>query len=429
MSKSRQSISAIVFDADKLSQVAIIQELGRFGIPITAIARSSPAMGFGSRFVKQRIECPIPSHEDEYIEFAMSECSPGVVFYSNDASTENVARHQSELRARGFSVLVSAAETLDRVIQKHQLYETARECGIAVPRCRAVRDIDDFLRCIEQFSLPSILKATNLAGGVYRFVRDRGSAATTFVELSQLVGREEYRHRRTELMLQEWISQSAVTLWNFNACVKAGEIVSYSMGKRLRSDVQADGRLGSMLLYGTTAYNEPIYELNRRLLAHLKFDGIIETEWSVDSVTESQMYLYDFNPRASGNIRWAFRSGVSLAKDYYDLALGLKPSPGKMRPGVHYAKVLYKDSDWLQALVRKDIGPRKKLGILLQDMFLLLRSRRNAVDVLELSDPGPTVRAVRQLFSMLLQSIRARVRRTLHTLRLRIGFSTSSEPL
>lgn len=404
---------AIVCDAEKLSQVAIIQELGRSGIPVVALGATSAALGFASKYVARRVVSPILSHDPEYINFLLSSVPRGVLFYSNDACTENISRYRQDLLSAGFSLLLSDISTLERVIQKGHLYSTGLECGISVPPCSCVSSADEVRDKISEYGLPVIVKATNLAGGVYRLIDNSESVAAVFREMSEIVATEDHRHRSSRLMVQRWIPQAGTRLWNFNACVKSGEIISFAMGERIRSDVYPDGRLGSILLFGKTAFNQHILQLNRRLLRHLGLDGIVETEWSESTTDAAQTFLYDFNPRPSGNIRWSFKSGVALAVQCYRLALGLPPQPQTMRTGVVYAKVFYRWSDPVEALTSSRLTAGQRLAVLMDDLLAILRCHRHAVDILDLSDLGPTVRATTELARILFRRLlRAITRKT-----------------
>lgn len=402
---------AIVCDAEKLSQVAIIQELGRAGVPVIALSGMPAAIGFASRYVSQRIATPVPSYDPGYIHLLCSSVPRGVLFYSNDANTENISRHRERLAAAGFRLLISDISTLGRVIDKDRLYLTGLECGVSVPQCAFVSSLDEVTEKIKEYGLPVIVKATNLAGGVYRLIDQAESAAGVLREMKEIVASEDHRHRSARLMVQRWIPQDATKLWNFNACVQGGEIVSFSMGERIRSDVYPDGRLGSILLFGRTMYNEHIHQLNARLLQHLRFDGIVETEWSEKITGTNETFLYDFNPRPSGNIRWSFKSGVALAVQYYRLALGEAPERQSMRPGIAYAKVFYRWSDPVAALSNSRITLAQKLAVLRDDFAAVVRCRRHAVDILDIADPGPTVRATAELGRDLIHRFLRRIKR------------------
>ena len=410
MRGSSQPVPAIVCDADKLSQIAIIQELGQLGVPVVALSASEKAIGFASRYVHRRIVCAVPSHEDAYAEFLISEAPRGVLFYSNDANTENISRNRQRLVANGFSLFVSDSATLKRVIHKDLLYHTARECGVSVPRCVLVSSAAELETSIDILGLPLILKSTNLAGGVYRFVVSRDAAAATFQEMHEVIHSKTLEHRDSQLIAQQWIPQSNIRLWNFNACVESGKIVSFCMGRRLRTDVRPDGSLGSVLLFGETAFHAGIFEENLRLLEYLKFDGLVETEWS-ESAAGPPLYLYDFNPRPSGNIRWVFRSGVSLAEQYYRLAQGLPPAAHTMRIGTKYAKVLYRQNDFLHALEDRKRTTTEKLLVLAADLMILVRCGRHAVDVLDPRDLGPTFRACAELGRLFSDKLRRLLKR------------------
>lgn len=394
------TVPAIVCDADKLSQVAMIQNLGHLGVPVTAVSSTPAAIGFSSRYVDTRIVLEEPSYHAEYVHRLIERSRPGVLFYSNDANTENVARHKQELAASGFSVLVAEAEVLNKVIQKDRLYKTAAECDVAVPKTIPVESPAQFLQAAGDIGYPLILKSTNLAGGVYKYVAGPDQADSAFHEMEHVLGGEEFRHRHARLIAQEWIGQDDIKLWNFNACVCAGEIIAYSMGRRIRSNRKPDGFIGSTLLYGRTARNDRILASNRRLLEHIRFDGIVETEWSQNLVTPDQIYLYDFNPRPSGNIRWALKSGAPLVEIYYRLALGLPllPIPA-MRTGVRYYKLFWKDTDFQEALSNPCVSRAQKAAVCAQDLWGLIASRGHAIDIFDPWDLAPTACAMKPLLA------------------------------
>lgn len=396
--KTPYRIPAIVCDADKLSQIAIIQELGRLGVPVTAVAATPSAIGFSSRYAGQRIILPVPSHEPEYVPRLIGATPAGVLFYSNDANTENVARHKQELLASGFFLLVADSTVLDDVINKDRLYTTAAACGVAVPKSILIQSSAGLHEAAREIGYPLILKSTNLAGGVYRFVGCDEHLESAFRGMEEIVKGEEFRHRRARLIVQQWIPQDDTELWNFNACVRSGEIISYSMGKRIRTNRKPDGSIGSTLLYGRTAHNDRILDCNRRLLRYLGYDGLLETEWSQSRESPEAIHLYDFNPRPSGNIRWALKSGAPLVEDYYRLALGLPTGPAQhMRTGVKYFKMFWKDTDLLEAFANPSLSGKQKAAIAAMNLWGLLTCWRHAIDIFDPSDPGPTGRALQSL--------------------------------
>jgi predicted ATP-grasp superfamily ATP-dependent carboligase len=389
---------AIVCDAEKLSQIAIIQELGRWRIPVIATSPNEGAIGLASKYVSSKIVCPTPSHDPEYIDFMIDKLPRGVVFYSNDGSAENIAQHKEELIRAGFALSISDASTMRRVLNKDELYVIGRRAGVRVPRTIRVCSLEHLLEKAPEIGFPLIVKSTNLSGGVYRIAERFDVLPKVYRDMQAEVGADVWKHRNAGLMLQEWIPQEHVKLWNFNALVRSGEIVSYSMGERVRTNVRPDKSIGSTLLYGITAYNSTIHRLNEQLLASLKYDGIVETEWSTDSTNPAATYLYDFNPRPTGNIRWVFRSGVPLATQYYHSSLGLPVGPSSpMRTGTKYFKILYHDNDFLVSLDNPRLTLRRKARILAENVWALMSFPRHAIDVLDIRDPLPTLRAVRSL--------------------------------
>jgi len=274
--RQKYQIPAIVCDAEKLSQIAIIQELGRLRIPIIAVSSKKEAVGFASRYIEKKIICQIPSYENEYARFLVHSLPRGVIFYSNDANTENIAKNKTFLLKEGFGLLISDSSILERVIEKDNLYNTGLECSIKVPRSFVVLSWSNLVDVASEVGFPLILKATNLAGGVYKLARRPQDLDIIFEEMTETINNEMWRHRKARLIVQEWIPQQNIRLWNFNACAVGGEIICYSMGERIRTNIFQDGTFGSTLMYGISKYNPSILEKNCKILKHLKYDGIVE---------------------------------------------------------------------------------------------------------------------------------------------------------
>lgn len=418
---SAYSVPAIVCDAGTLSQIAIIQELGKLGVPVIALSNKSSAIGFTSRYARHKILAPMPSYDASYVDFLIASVPRGVVYYSNDANTEIIATHKNRLLREGFSLLVANREVLDRVVNKDRLFATGKECGIAVPRCSLV-SLENLAHEAAAIGFPCIVKSTNLAGGIYEMVLEADAVHTVYGRMCKTVSATDLAHRAAQLMVQEWIPQEGVKLWNFNACVKGGEIISFAMGERIRSDLKPNGVLGSMLMYGLTAYNDNIIEANRRLLRHLRFDGFVETEWSQHTVKRDQLYLYDFNPRPSGNIRWTIKSGVPVVEDYYRLSLGLSATRhSPMREGVRYVKLVYRHNDPMSAWANPHLSLAGKTAILKEDLQTLFSAGNHAIDVFDSSDWRPTLAACHDLVTMLVRRrcdrVRSRVARATRAIR------------
>lgn len=387
---------AIVCDAEKLSQIAIIQELGRSRIPVVAVSSDPRAAGFASRFVSLALRLRQPSYEGEYASALLKLAPRGVVFPSNDANAENLACQAELLREAGFAVYTSSIRVLEKLTNKHLLYETGAECGVRTPRSALIRTDAELESTTARFAYPLVLKPSNLAGGVYRLVKDRVLLWTEYQELRALLLTAPYRHRGAEIVVQEWIPQERSELWNISACVADGEITCMSMGRRVRTDRRRDGTIGSALLHGVSAFDEEVFALTQRLMRHVRYRGLVECEWS-RRIGGGGAVLYDVNPRPSGNIRWALASGAPLVEHYYRLALGqeLGGSP-VMKPGVAYFKVFWTQTDFGGAVENPACSRLEALRVGFRSVWALSPLRADVVDVWDRRDLGPTLAIVKQ---------------------------------
>ncbi len=395
---AERTVPAIVCDADKLSQIAILQELGRAGIPVVATAGSTKAIGFASRYVTRRFSWNTPSYDPRFVDMMIEHLPRGVVFYSNDANAENLSAQRQRLLDAGFRIRIASFETLSSVLNKEALGPVAKACGVCVPTSVHVSSADDLRVAARRIGFPLIIKSTNLAGGVYRLVRGERELVPSYAEMEREISSDAWRHRNAGLFIQKWIETEGARLWNFNALVDGGDICSWSMGVRVRTNRRPDGTIGSTLLFGKTESDDDILDANRRLLRLLKYDGFVETEWSKREGEPPEMYLYDFNPRPSGNIRWVLQSGVPMALQYYRLCIGtLDRVQTPMRSGTRYYKVFYRDNDFLLSLDDPSQTAGRSFAILVENLRAIFSCRHDAVDSLDPDDLGPTFRAVRPL--------------------------------
>lgn len=398
-------VPAIICDAEKLAQVAVIQELGKHEAPLVLISKYADARGFASRYAGQRRVADCESHQNEYIDYLIENIPKGVIFPSNDANAENLSKNKHKLLSAGFRLLVADYEVMQTVVDKYQLYLTTQKCSIKCPRSLRINTRADLLAVAEKGSFPLIIKSTHLAGGVYRLVKRKEDLEKAYGEMIEEINSPAHAQRHSQLIIQEWIDPAEVTLWNFNACVKAGEILCYAMGRRIRTDVRPDGTSGSMLLFGETQFDEEIFNANKRLLKYLNYEGIVETEWSLNGEA-SRLYLYDFNPRPAGNLRWVLRSGVPLADCYYRACLDRPSVNGiAMKEGVKYYKIFYENNDFVFAVNNPRYSFRQVLAILRENFFAVMTFRKHAIDIFEVSDLRPTIKELKLMLLPLLKAL------------------------
>ena len=418
-------LPAIVCDAQNLSQVAIIQELGKYKIPIISIADTGHAIGNASKYISKKYNWSVPSYSEEYIHNIITYLERGVIFYSNDPNTENISEHKQKLLSSGFKVIVADRSILNTVINKENLYISTQECSVKVPKTAVVHTYEDLLFKSSEINYPFILKANNFAGGIYTLVTNKAEVQYCYKMMREKVDDKiNLTWRQSSLLIQEWIPQDNLVLWNFSAIVLNGEIKSYSMGRRIRTNLRKDGTIGSTLMHGETEYNKMIFENNKRLFRHLTYEGFVETEWSIDKVTH-EIYLYDFNPRPSGNIRWALNSGLDIYQ-FYSIAINNAKTDSshediksheqvdcsneintsiKMIQNVKYYKIFYEVNDFTVAVSNPKLTYHQKFLVLAENIFAICQYKKNVIDILDSNDLKPTIIASKKVPYIYIKSL------------------------
>jgi hypothetical protein len=80
-----------------------------------------------------------------------------------------------------------------------------------------------------------------------------------------------------------------------------------------------------------------------------------------------------------------------------------------MKSGVVYAKLLYRQNDFLESATDPQITLGRKIAVFRDDLMAAVQCHRHAVDVLDPRDLGPTWRATAELASILARRIRDRI--------------------
>ena len=333
MSTTARSDGAVVIGRD-YGALAVVRSLGRHGIPVVLLEERRTNAGV-SRHVTTRRHWP--SNPDEQLAMLRGLDKTGdyrgwTLFPASDESAALIARHHDEL-SDGFRLTTPPWETYRLAYDKRLSYQLAGELGVAHPATACPSNQDDLLAIDWQY--PVILKPA---------VKPNANALTA-AKAWRADSREELLARYAEaaalgeadaIMIQELVPGGGETQFSYVALCDEGIPLAWGVARRTR---QYPLDFGKFSTFVETVDCPEIEEPSRRLLAAMRYSGVVEIEYKRDPRNGAPKLL-DINARY-----WAWhslgrRTGVDFPYMQWRAAHGETFPEMKMRTGGRWVRGL-----------------------------------------------------------------------------------------
>lgn len=150
-------LPAVVLGIDTPIGLAIVRDLGRHGVPVYGIARSSTALGMASRYLARGLVRA--SGEDgtlEQLRRLAADLGPACLF----AIAESDISWLNDVRAQlpAWRLMFADRDRMARVLYKHRTYAAAAAVGIDVPQTVQPRSMHDAADLVSGLRYPVVLK-------------------------------------------------------------------------------------------------------------------------------------------------------------------------------------------------------------------------------------------------------------------------------
>jgi predicted ATP-grasp superfamily ATP-dependent carboligase len=312
---------ALVMGADYRA-LGVVRSLGRRGIPVWVINQGGHLVAAASRFVGRRL--PWPGGDDHgKIDFLLALCATHklngwMLIPTDDYTVGLVSGHHKALGSR-YQLTVPPWEQLRWACDKRLMHQLAKNLEVHQPWtvCPSNREELAEIDCPFPVILkPAIrLQPSSLAVPKAWLAEDRKSLLTRYDEASALLSPEN-------LIIQEIVPGGGEAQFSYAALCKDGCSLASLVARRTRQFPRDFGQLST---YVETVDKPEIIEPAERLLAALRFTGLVEVEFKRDP-RNGQFKVLDINPRVWGWHTLSRRAGVDFPYLLWLLASG-KPVP------------------------------------------------------------------------------------------------------
>ncbi len=382
---------AIVLGVEHPRAVAVVQSLGRMGVPVVGVDHDRTARGMYSRYLKEKIFVR-GSHEDAVATLeSLTRYQGAVVIATNDHYLTLVAQNFARL-SRCFTLTTAPWEVVSTLMDKKRCYTLARSIGLHVPRFFVPASIEELDQVITELDFKnhayvltkSLPTGEPTDGSTQRFTQVAGlDAQTARARCIEIM-------RRTSAlpMIAEVVPGQSDTCIGVSLILdQYHDTVAWYCVKRLqlRPYKKDEGfihpyELGANV-YCESTHDDEAVEGASRLLRAASYYGPATVEFRRD-VTDGRLKLIKIDPRFVRATSLSLALQVDLPAVLYRVFTGESVSPPKSYPdGIAWIWLTW----YLDTVRQKSVGrTARRLGALLQEA-----RRIGAVAYLSKSDQLP----------------------------------------
>jgi D-aspartate ligase len=297
--------------------LGIARTLGRMGVPVYAVRRSRFEPATSSRYIVGGLSVRADTSEQEWIDQLMRldpRLSGAILLPIDDVAAVAVGNHQERL-SRRFRMCLQPPGVPRQLASKRTLAELCAEFDVPTPETVPALSYDDALQFAQRFGYPVVLKRDAAWNGV-----EGAQAASVLVVDGPEALRHGYERMRREsphrpnVLVQEYIPGSSDTVWMFNGYFDRDANCRFAAtGRKLRQCANGAGQT----TLGICADNETVVDLASRLMAGVRYHGIVDMGFRYD-FRDGRYKLLDVNPRVGSTFRlFAAPDGTDVVRAMY----------------------------------------------------------------------------------------------------------------
>jgi predicted ATP-grasp superfamily ATP-dependent carboligase len=326
---------AVVIGGDYRA-LGVVRSLGRQGIPVWVL-KDEHLVATASRYTRRSLPWPDlePRRQVEYLlDLGRRHQLKGwVLIPSGDEAVALLARHHATLSEQ-FRLAVPPWDVTRWAYDKRLTHRLASDVGIDHARTSYPQSREEVAAL--DWAFPVLLKPAHKERQLNRFT---AAKAWRIDDSRTLVAR--YDEARTlvapnVIMMQELIPGGGESQFSYAALCLDGRPLASIVARRTRQYPVDFGRYSTFV---ETIDQPGVEEVARRLIAALRYTGLIEVELKRDP-RDGRYKLLDLNPRVWGWHSLGRRAGVDFPYLQWQLIRGESVPELRARSGVRWVRML-----------------------------------------------------------------------------------------
>lgn len=240
----------------------------------------------------------------------------GILFPTHDEYVITLWENQTCLSGY-FEFPMSGWKTVDRLINKKNLYELCDSLGIATPKTREISDYADYIKIRERFLFPIIVKPSLWDA---ELIAALGEKTLIFKEKERADKyiKRVYRQikRPAKLVIQEYLDGDITQMPDITVfCDKKGKVKSWTAAVKLRQfPPQTGTSTMAVILSPDLKMCQETFAMTKRIVEETGFYGVCDAEYMYDA-RDGKYKILEINTRFHMQNYMICASGVDMA--YY----------------------------------------------------------------------------------------------------------------
>lgn len=239
-----------------------------------------------------------------------------LLFPTSDDYIDFIVERYDNLSTK-MQIGVPSLDIINTFNNKRNAYEYIQSLGIHQPISYCPNSIEDVLKLADTIEYPIVVKPAIM----HSFHKQFGKKAYLCLDKDSLIEKVKFIHENkypiNQLILQEYLSGGAKTLYSYGVYAENGEPQAWIMANRIRQNPMD---FGNSTTFAITCKIPEIEEAARKILSATKYTGLAEIEFMYDDKNCVYKFL-EINTRAwkwhsiSQAFGWGFMSELILNRN------------------------------------------------------------------------------------------------------------------
>ena len=301
------AINKLILLGGHIQALGLARQACKCSVPVYICLKDAYSVAKYSNSVK---EVFIIDNDDKLEEKILSIADKNtLLFPTSDDYIDFIVERYDNLNGK-MQIGLPSLDVIHTFNNKKNAYEYIQSLGVHQPISYSPNSIEDVLKLANTIEYPIVVKPAIM----YSFHKQFGKKAYLCLDKDSLIEKVKFIHENkypiNQILLQEYLSGGAKTLYSYGVYAENGEPQAWIMANRIRQNPMD---FGNSTTFAITCKIPEIEETARKILSATKYTGLAEIEFMYDEKSCVYKFL-EINTRAwkwhsiSEAFGWGFMS-------------------------------------------------------------------------------------------------------------------------
>jgi predicted ATP-grasp superfamily ATP-dependent carboligase len=308
------AINKLILLGGHIQALGLARQACKCGVPVYVCLKDAYSVARYSNSVKEFFIIDNDEKLEEKILSISDETT--LLFPTSDDYIDYIVERYDNLNGK-MQIGLPSLEVINTFNNKRNAYEYIQSLGVHQPISYCPNSFEDVLKLAETIEYPIVVKPAIM----HSFHKQFGKKAYLCIDKESLIEKVKFIHENkypiNQVLLQEYLSGGAKTLYSYGVYAENGEPQAWIMANRIRQNPMD---FGNSTTFAVTCKIPEIEEAARKILSATKYTGLAEIEFMYDEKNGVYKFL-EINTRAwkwhsiSKAFGWGFMSELIFNKN------------------------------------------------------------------------------------------------------------------